>query len=435
MKKAEKWFLCLFIPLSLLMMIVLPIYRAPDELAHLQQAYTIADGQLFSSFSTGTRAFPENFAGDVVSHELTLPQLPLLSEDLSENRVILGTNTATAIYPPISYVPQALGMWLAMLFTSNRLVIFYAARVVNWLCTMAVLWWGIRKIPKGKWIFLFLSILPMNLQQIVSASADGMATAIVFALSAFVVHAVMEKPKFTWREYAVMALMSVGLVCWKVFYAPMVLIFLLIPRECFASRRRKIAVQAGYILGTFALILGWALICYVNFFSGASEGIEGSTVSMIDYLLHHPWDYFVRMLMDLRYRGVPYIGGMFAVSMSWGNIDIGIPLSVSSMLLCLAIFAAEKTPKMTIKARVALAGTSILCVLIVYLLLYVWWTPMDSAMIQGFQGRYLIPLTLPVMLAVKPPQWHKEKLLPYLMGAAVLVNIGFLIRIVQHVAV
>lgn len=435
MKKAEKWFLCLFIPLSLLMMIVLPIYRAPDELAHLQRSYVIADGQMISSMRDGIIRQPVNLSGMTREDLTTYSDLAAINADFPDEIVENTNPTATAMYPPVSYFPQALGMWLAMLLTDNRLVIFYAARVVNWLCTMAVLWWGIRKLPQGKWIFLFLTILPVNLQQMVSASADGMATAIVFALTALVLHARMEKPKFTWRDYAVMILLAVGLVCWKVFYTPMVLLLLLIPKACFASDKRNKMIKISCIMGSFLLVMGWGLVCYFSMFHGASEGIEGSTASMIRYLTQHPLDYFVRLGKNLIHYGAKYVAGIFGTKLSWNNIVPGNIYWLSSFVLCLAIFAAEKTPKMTIKARVALAGTSILCVLIVYLLLYVWWTPMDSAMIQGFQGRYLLPLTLPVMLAVKPPQWHKEKLLPYLMGAVVLVNIGFLIRIVQHVAV
>jgi len=326
-------------------------------------------------------------------------------------------------------------MRLAMIFTQNRLVIFYATRVVNWLCTMAVLWWGICMLPKGKWIFLFLTLLPMNLQQMISVSADGMATAIVFALIAFVIRAMMEKHKFIWRDYMTIGLLSVGLVCWKVFYAPMVILLLLIPGECFASVRKKQAAKAGCIFGTFLLVLGWALICYLNMFHGASDGIEGSTSSMISYLLAHPLDYFVRLGKDLITYIPNYVAGIFGPKLSWGNIIPGNVFWLSSFVLCIAMFAASRTPELSWKARSTMIGMSVVCVLLVYLLLYVWWTPMDSPRIQGFQGRYLLPLTLPVMIAVKPPKWNQEKLLPYLIGIAVLIDIGVLIRIVQHVAI
>jgi len=435
MKRVENWFLIIFIPLSLLMMIVMPIFRPPDEPAHLERAFLIADGQMISSIRTGKATIPENFYGASLADNISYKDLINLWEDMTDRHYEINNMTATAIYPPVSYFPQALGMKLAMIFSSNRLVVFYAARLMNWLCATAVLWWGIWKIPKGKWIFLFLSILPVNLQEVSSASADGMATAIVFALTAFVCWAVMEKPVFRKKEYVVMTLLSLGLVCWKLLYSPMVLLYLMIPKECFRTKNCRTISLMATMLGTLVLIGTWGLICYVNLFHGASEGLEGSTVSMIANFLQRPWDYFVRLGMDLRYRVFNHVAGVFGTRLSWSNIIPGNAFWGSSFALCLILWVISDAPEMKWKPRMIMLGVSILSVMVIYFLLYLWWTPIDSPKIEGFQGRYLLPLTLPVMLAVKPPQWKKEKLLPYLMGATVLVDIGFLIRIVQHIAV
>lgn len=434
MKNAEKWFLLLFIPLSLLMMIAMPIYRAPDEPAHLQRIYVIATGQMVSSMTDGVIHQPVDFFGPVIAETTNYQQLKEINFDLSNELVEIPNPTATAIYPPVSYLPQALGMWISMLFTNNRLVLFYSARVMNWLCTMIVLWWGIRKIPKGKWVFLFLTLLPINIQEMISASADGMATTIVFALTAFVLHARETKQVFTWRDYTVMALLSMGLVCWKVFYTPMVLLILMIPQECFGSKKRSTLAKAGNMVGAFFLVALWGIICYLGIFHGASEGIEGSTATMIQHFFQHPVDFVSRLGLTL-IRYIPnYIAGVFGHKFSWNNVVPGHVYWIGSMVLCLAVFAADKTPGIHGRTRINMIAASLCCVLVVFMMLYVWWTPMDSEMILGFQGRYLLPLMLPVMLAVKPPKWHKEKLLPYLMGAVVLLDVGFLIRIVQQIA-
>lgn len=435
MKNAGKCFLLLYVPVSLLMMVALPIYRAPDEPAHLQRIYAIATGQMVSSMTDGVIWQPADFFGTIRADTTNYQQLGELSLDFSSELIEIPNPTATAIYPPVSYFPQALGMWLAMIFTNNRLVLFYAARVMNWLCIVVVLWWGIRRIPKGKWTFLFLALLPVNLQEMISVSADGMATAIVFALTAFVLYARETKQKFTWKDYAVMALLSVGLVCWKVFYTPMVLLMLLIPQDCFGSKKKGTLAKTGNIVGAFLLVALWGIICYLGIFHGADEGIEGSTASMIQYLLQYPMDFVVRLGLTFIRYAPSYIAGIFGTNFSWHNIIPGNGYWFSSFLLCLMIVTAEKMPGISGQTRISMVAASISCILVIFLMLYVWWTPMDSPMISGFQGRYLLPLTLPVMLAVKPPMWHKEKLLPYFMGATVLLDIGFLIRIVQQVAV
>lgn len=119
--RIETWFLILFIPLSLAMMLVMPILRTPDEPMHLLQTYVIADGQLGSSLATKEISVPENLISVEDPRGLTLKRLSgELQEDLSETRVEMDLNTDTAIYPPLSYFPQAAGMRLAMFATNFR---------------------------------------------------------------------------------------------------------------------------------------------------------------------------------------------------------------------------------------------------------------------------------------------------------------------------
>ena len=46
---ARRLFLMLFVPLSLLMLLAMPIGRVPDEDSHLQRIWLLSEGQLFPS--------------------------------------------------------------------------------------------------------------------------------------------------------------------------------------------------------------------------------------------------------------------------------------------------------------------------------------------------------------------------------------------------
>ena len=143
-------FLWLFIPLSLLMMIAIPVTRTPDEPAHLLQSYLIADGQLISSLADGEVSIPENWDLPQGGSKFTYSDLYQAKDIFLSDRCIqMDTNVATAIYPPISYFPQALGMWIAMLFTDNLLIILYSARIVNWLCITLLLYAALSLVDAG----------------------------------------------------------------------------------------------------------------------------------------------------------------------------------------------------------------------------------------------------------------------------------------------
>lgn len=237
--KLHKIWILLFVLFSIAMMIAMPIGRAPDEYSHFLQAYIIADGQWLSSMTSRTVSYPEDIQYfDYQS--ITLEEVDdLLKTDFSNKRVSMPLGVNTAIYPPISYFPQALGILLASLFTKNGLIIAYCARAMNWFCTFAVLYWALQKLPRYKNVMIFLTLLPINLQEMVSVSADGMTTAVIFALTAFVLDSINRRKLFHKRDYFTIVLLSVAAVCWKVMYFPALFLLLLIPAECFPTKRHK----------------------------------------------------------------------------------------------------------------------------------------------------------------------------------------------------
>jgi len=430
-------FLWLFIPLSLLMMIAMPVTRTPDEPSHLRQAYLIADGQLISSFTSGTVSIPENWDLPHGGNEFSYSDLYQAKDIfLSDRSIQMETNAATAIYPPISYFPQALGMWIAMLFTDNLLIILYSARMINWLCVTLLLYAAIRMLPANRMLFLFLALLPMNLQQIISASADGLAIALVYALAAFVMHCMEKKPAFTWQHYLTALLLAIGVCSWKVFYTPMIFLLLFIPSTCFGSSSKK-KIGMGCILGTSLLLLaGWALICFLTMFKGSESGLTGQTMSGISTFLHNPLNFLVKLFAALKSNLPGYISGIFGYkhSMSWFNVTPGIFLTAASICTLLLFFFADDTRTWQPKYRIASLGLSVVCILLSFLLLYLWWTPAESPRIEGFQSRYVLPLLFPMGIAVWQMPKHRINNRLVLLALVVLVDLGYIWQIFTQIA-
>lgn len=430
-------FLWLFIPLSLLMMIAMPITRTPDEPAHLLQAYVIADGQMISSFTSGTVSIPENWTLPHGGNEFTYSDLYQTKDIfLSEQCVQIDTNVATAIYPPVSYFPQALGMWIAMLFTDNLLVILYSARIANWLCITLLLYAAIRLLPSNRMLFLFLALLPLNLQQIISASADGLAIALVYALAAFVMYCMEKKPAFTWRHYLAALLLAIGVCSWKVFYTPMIFLLLFIPASCFGSSGKK-KVGMGCILGTSLLLLaGWALVCFLTMFKGAESGLTGQTMSGISTFLHNPFNFLVKLFGALKANLPGYISGIFGYKngLSWFNVAPGIFLTATSVCTLLLFLFADDTRTWRPKYRIVSLVLSLVCILLSFLLLYLWWTPAESPRIEGFQSRYVLPLLFPMGIAIWQAPRHRINNRLVLLALVTLVDLGYIWQIFTQIA-
>lgn len=430
-------FLWLFIPLSLLMMIAMPITRTPDEPAHLLQAYVIADGQMISSFTSGTVSIPENWTLPHGGNEFTYSDLYQAKDIfLSGQCVQMDTNVATAIYPPVSYFPQALGMWIAMLFTDNLLIILYSARIVNWLCITLLLYAAIRLLPSNRMLFLFLALLPMNLQQIISASADGLAIALVYALAAFVMYYMEKKPAFSWRHYLAALLLAIGVCSWKVFYTPMIFLLLFIPTSCFGSSGKKKVGLAG-VLGTSLLLLaGWALVCFLTMFKGSESGLTGQTMSGISTFLHNPINFLVKLFGALKANLPGYISGIFGYKngLSWFNVAPGIFLTSASICTLLLFLFADDTRTWRPKYRIVSLGLSLVCILLSFLLLYLWWTPAENPCIEGFQSRYVLPLLFPMGIGIWQAPRHRINNRLVLLALVTLVDLGYIWQIFTQIA-
>ena len=430
-------FLWLFIPLSLLMMIAMPITRTPDEPAHLLQAYVIADGQMISSFTSGTVSIPENWTLPHGGNEFTYSDLYQAKDIfLSGQCVQMDTNVATAIYPPISYFPQALGMWIAMLFTDNLLIILYSARIVNWLCITLLLYAAIRLLPSNRMLFLFLALLPMNLQQIISASADGLAIALVYALAAFVMYCMEKKPAFTWQHYLAALLLAIGVCSCKVIYAPIILLLVLIPTSCFGSQRKK-KICTGCLIGTPLLLLaGWALLCFFSLFKGSDSGLTGQTMSNLTVFLHTPFDFLKKMFAAIKEHWHGYLYGIFGYkySMSWFNVTSGTFLTIASVCTLLLFLFADDTRTWRPKYRIVSLGLSLVCILLSFLLLYLWWTPAESPRIEGFQSRYVLPLLFPMGIGIWQAPRHRINNRLVLLALVTLVDLGYIWQIFTQIA-
>ena len=90
------------------------------------------------------------------------------------------------MYAPTSYLPQAVGIRIADLFTDRPMVLAYAGRIANMLMFGLLFFFAIRLTPVGKNFLVLLGLVPVNIQSANSMSADALALALTVALASFV---------------------------------------------------------------------------------------------------------------------------------------------------------------------------------------------------------------------------------------------------------
>ena len=400
-RKPEQLFLMLFIPISLAMMTVLPLFRAPDEMAHLGRIWQISIGQWIPDERNAGGFYQPLHLFEEASPEITLWRLAKTAGDEIDMNQLeeADVGAATGFYPIHNYFPQALGMALVRLATKNKLAILYGARFGGWLATLLLLYAAVKKIPAGKYLMIAISLMPMFLQEAVSASADGMTNAAAAAFLAMILEIRAGKGPLKKRQYAEMLLLTFCVCTFKMFYCPLALLLLTIPAERFSGGRKEKRRVLGMIMAAILAVIGlWALISLKNYVvPSASEG--NRIIDQAKWIAEHPIQYLAvlgRTILD--YFG-NFIREMEGQNLSWYNIYLPSLLTSIQIGLVALIAMRDEGLKETEKMRKNILLLSAVSVLIICTSLYVWWTPAGSSRIVGLQGRYFLPLMPGVIMA------------------------------------
>lgn len=410
-RKPERMFLFLFIPLSTVMMFLMPVSRVPDEPAHLNKSFVMSTGQIFLTEEIRTKGYqiPENLLSGINDPFLfTLKeQKEMVGSTFSDTMISLMPNTATEIYPHLCYAPQAAGLAIGRMFTNDRLTVLYTGRMASLLFATVLLYFAIKKIPKGKYLLLGISLLPMTLQECASLSADG-GTISIMALFVALVLKYRESPiKLSGIQLTGIYLLVIAVAFFKVLYFPLLFLVYLLPHSCFRTNARAKIHKNAMVVLALGLLVGWFAYCYFNYFKGATGGVESYMKPQLERLAQKPSMFFIYLFRTIKKHIGFYTYPLFGHGLSWFNI---IPpgfmwkfgfLSLMMVYLSQEGFSYSKEDK---RLRIGLLGASLAVIAVIFMGLFIWWTSPSDDAILGVQARYFIPLLYPAMMSVR---WQK----------------------------
>lgn len=400
----EKQFMVVYVVLGLVFHIAIPAFAVPDEHAHYCRAYEVSQGHMTSEINEegyGGREFPANllFAGRS-DYEKHSDLFQYRDEQLSKEKTFhIFTNIS--LYAPTGYLPQAIGIKLMSCFTDNCMMIFYAGRIVNWITALIITYFALKYLPFGKKIVSVILLLPMNLQEVVSYSSDAMVTVCVFAMVSFILHMkYVHQGEFEKKHYIIMYTLAIFLSLYKVVYVPFCLLLFLLPIDKF--KNKKTYTKHVFILGTSVIVasLGWLLVAN-KYLIEYNQGVDSA--KQVGYILTHIPQYIYIMFATVVDSVQGWLYTMTGAALGWFNVPVNSTLiEIYFLLLICAVISASKE-KISIIQRVdrrLLLVCSSLTFLLICTSLYVQWTPVGNIRIIGIQGRYFLPILLPVLLVI-----------------------------------
>ena len=384
-------------------------FQTPDERAHFFRAYQISEGHFFAEridkavggwLPATVRDCVSPFINISTHREIKVRRESLTSSfhtPLNEQEKVFVSFSNTARNVPLCYFPQAAGICVSRQAGLSPLQMMYAGRMMNLFCWIVFMCAAIRLTPVFKWVIVLVGIMPMNLYLAASLSADTMinACAVLFA-GLLLNERFREKGFMTMGKRVGIGFLSIALSVMKLVYAPLAALVFMIPERSFGSNRKRIAYTVSVIGLSLLAIFLWGLEIrriYIPL-------NESSMPLQLTGILAAPWRFLGVLVNSVQIQGSGYFYSFIGV-LGW--LDTWLPqwiyVTFFPVLAAAALFEPSgRSLSLRLRGKAALLAVCLLSFFLIVLSQYLTWTKPGTALVEGVQGRYFIPLLIPVML-------------------------------------
>lgn len=405
-------FLILAWTFGTLFAIVTPPFQIPDEFQQFYRAYQVSQGRL-TAYRHGSEIggyLPTSlsqFADRVWGPRGFSPDAKLRPSAIWAARTIPLRPADTHFYSfgnvswhsPMNYFAQGASIALARHLGGGAMAVFYAGRLGNLFVWSLLIYSAIRLIPIMDWTTFLLALTPMSLAQAASLSADATVNGVCFLFVAATMRLAMTNSGRIPRLHLIaLTILGAAVALAKTAYFPLTLLFLLIPSGRFRTPRRYWSTFALFLLICLGTMAAWSL-CTFGASTYSMPGVSPRDQAL--FMLHHPLQ-MAHMEIGMLVA-VPFIASIIG-QLGWHAIRLWLPCTIVywAILFWTTRLGRRTNFRMTTKQRAVLAIAVIGCWIAVFSLIYLTFTVVGGKSINGLQGRYMIPATLPFMLIFYP---------------------------------
>ena len=437
--KIEKWYLILSILVYGMYLIVFPMFTPHDELYHWGRAYEISEGHLTSEIhnNQALTEVPRGVASIYPTEYLDIKygsSINGIHEKIIKGDNILFDMKTVSVYSPIQYIPQTIGIIISRIFTNRTLLMAYAARLMNAILSILLMYFAIKLIPFGKRVLFTIGFIPIAIEGFTSMSADAITISVSLLFISYILYLKTNKDikVLNKKHYALLLIMGIVLALCKIVYIPLIFLLLLLPKEKFNDKKHRLLFVLS-ILG-ISVVLN---LCWLRIASGYLKLYE-TTGSQVISVLKHPINFIQVFLYTFMSKNDLYLYGMLGYDMGWGDVIHPYSIIIFVLMIILSLNAlSDKDMKRIINKKEIIIITLIVLLIIglIFASLYVQFTPPGYRIIFGVQGRYFLPfLPLIMMVISKINMEYKGKLNLDMITiiACLLLNISVILTIFER---
>lgn len=293
-----------------------------------------------------------------------------------------------------TYCLSALGISIGRLLVLNGILCILLGRILNFILFVLCIAYCLRNTPIFKSIFIFIGLLPITLQQAFSLSYDSIVLSLSLLIVSLTIQLFHDKKLNAKKWVLLIGSCTLLIPCKSFAYAPLVLapISFVLTKIDFSKFKNK---KGRLFLGILVLAI---LLIYLLGVAFVGARIQSGTIL---YLIFNP-DVLYRVLRNTLYnRGTFILISALGGSLELCTISIFNPITIAYIVVMRFLIVKMNPKKIGMDKKVQLLFMLIIFISFLgsMLAMYGWSYSMgffDGKTIEGFQGRYLLPV-LPLL--------------------------------------
>lgn len=387
----------LFISMSFLLFIfstiffyIFPLGVEPDAMNHFLRAYEISEGKFIT---------PKKDIG-----KLGVDYLPKALEKYYDSESTIDTKDLkeysflnTAVYSPISYLPQSIGITIAKNFTNKTKNIFYFSRGIASITNILVCLFAIYLIPYYKSLCFVILMFPMTLELLTSISPDGWIISLIYLYTSLIIYIIKKRHLYNKQ------IIGIIIISWlislnKIVYLPFSLLILLIPYSCFKSKKNSKFIKLISVITSCLFNFTWLFIAKSYLASGLPAGVNSQM--QLHFIISEPLQYINTICLTFLTNFETYIVQMIGGSLGSFNVPVNSLVWLGFLFLIIFLSIKERGSSLNNVYEMLIPSCIVLSeIILISTSLYIQWTTYKSLIIDGIQGRYFIPF-MPLLLFI-----------------------------------
>ena len=426
---------------GIILVFLIPPFQSPDEQTHLYRAYQLSEGHVTTkhlSYGAGDllpKSLSDSFENyryiifkpdEKVSRGLIKSSL---SANLNKSNVVETRFENTATYPPLSYLPQIIGICLGKILSASPVLLLYLARIFNLAAWVTILFLCMKRNKRVTLPILAFALLPVVACQASSASADVMTSGVAIFYTLEILRLIYTRSIITKSDKLFIIIPGIILALCKPPYVILTLLSVMLSHKKFESKKASYKFKLLACVLPVIITAIWIIVAYKGFVN-LKDGVN--SIVQLKFILSKPFEYiavifntYVSNASDGLYiQMIGQLGWLDTKLLFW-NILFGF-LAVILSVFAIPLKTSDNPMPKYIKLW-TIAVTTFLIIAITSLLYLTWNTP-RAAIIDGLQGRYFIPLIGVIIiifggfLSLSTKQSNKVKYLVYFLSGSTIIS-------------